>query len=119
MAETDVQFYKNMCLVLQVGYCSNADKKWKKTETRKRKIAEQLEERKAEAVEYEMSLQSTSSDILVDREEDGGIEGIGEEDEYYPPPEEENREKYEFDTKIIDDGHDDMPYKYRHIRHGL
>ena len=33
----DLQFYKNMCLVPQVGYASRICTKWENCETRKRK----------------------------------------------------------------------------------
>ena len=35
MTDTDWQFCKNICLVLQIGYCNNIDKEREKTENQK------------------------------------------------------------------------------------
>ena len=49
-----------MCLVPQIGCCSNIyiyiDKKWEKTENWEWKTEEKQKKRKAEAIEYEMNL---------------------------------------------------------------
>ena len=56
MTDGDRHFYNNMKKVPQTGYCSNVvDRKWKKTDTRKRKTDEQLEKRRAEAIQYDES----------------------------------------------------------------
>lgn len=83
MTERDETFYENMRLVPQVGYCKDVDRKWKKTETRKRKTEEQLEKVRVEAIQYKKSLQSTST---VDDEEDDGSRKDKDDDEYCPPP---------------------------------
>ena len=43
MTDTDWKFYKNMCLIPQIGYCSNIDKKCEETENGKQKTGEKRE----------------------------------------------------------------------------
>ena len=44
MTEKDEEFYSNMCLAPQMGYCSSfTDRKWVKTAKRKRREEETLQ----------------------------------------------------------------------------
>ena len=45
-----------ICLVPQIGYFSNVDKRGEKTENQKQKTEEKQKKRKAEAIEHEMNL---------------------------------------------------------------
>ena len=74
-----------ICLVPQIGYFSNVDKRGEKTENRKQKTEEKQKKRKAEAIEYEMNLsrQSSSTDFLYDNEENDNLL----EEEYFQQPE--------------------------------
>ena len=56
MTEEDLQFYKNMCLVLQVGYSSRIGTKWEKCETRKRKREEQHQKMKDDVMQHESTI---------------------------------------------------------------
>ena len=56
MIEKDYKFYENMCCQPQLGYCSNVDKKWQRTEKRKHREADALEKRRAESESVTRSL---------------------------------------------------------------
>ena len=108
----DLQFYKNMCLVPQVGYASRICTKWEKCETRKRKWEEQQQKMKDDAIRHESTFFSRSSADLLDEDEKSDNP---DNNEFSFP---ENSGKYFFNSSMIDTN-DDMPEHYRHIRYGL
>ena len=66
MREDDLQFYKNMCLVPQVGYSSRICSKWEQCETRKRKGDEQHQKMKHDAMQHDRRFFLRSSPNFLD-----------------------------------------------------
>ena len=58
MTGEDLQFYKNMCIVPQVGYSSRICTKWEKCETRNRKREEQHQKMKDVAMQLESTFKA-------------------------------------------------------------
>ncbi len=104
MVEKDFKFYENMCLTPQVGYADDKTcKKWEKTEKRKRKREEGLENKRRQSTEYENSFNGSDA---------------------FDEPFEDNPNDGDFDVDQIDekskyDPNDELPVKYRHIREGM
>ena len=114
MTEEDLQFYKNMCLVPQIGYSSRICTKWEKCETRKRKREEQNQKIKDDAMQHESTFCSRSSVDFLDEDEES--DNPEDNNEFSFP---ENSGKYFFNSSMTIDTNDDMPEDYRHIRYGL
>ena len=114
MTEEDLQFYKNMCLVPQIGYSSRLCTKWEKCETRKRKREEQYPKIKDDAMQHESTFFSRSSVDFLDEDEES--DNPENNNEFSFP---ENSGKYFFNSSMTIDTNDDMPEDYRHIRYGI
>ena len=114
MTKKDEKFYSNQCLIPPIGYCTSfSDRKWSKSVKRKRQDDENLKTKRIQANQYKdnarpVQLPEIDSDP-VNTEEDPC------DSEFKP---ELSHQKYAF-KETVDLVGDDMPYKYRHIRHGL
>ena len=118
MTEADRNFYENMRSVSQIGYCGRTDTGWAKTQKRKHEREEWLEQRRKAAAE-ESTTSLLHSDIdLVDEEMDTDNKASEEIDDEFSAPE-ETRTKYVFNSSMVDDADDDLPFRLRHIRTGL
>ena len=118
MTQEDKEFYKKQCLVPTVGYCASlTGRNWSKAEKRNRAEEENLQRKHLEAQWYEASIVPASTAEIIDMDCDEEFERDIDDCDFQPSDFEDN--KYVFNSSSIDDSSDDLPYKYRHIRHGL
>ena len=111
--KNDTDFYNSQCLVPQKGYCDmlKVDAKWEKTF--KRKVNDKLMFEKSKEREKNSSYMLSVSSLDIADELDCPCPDSS--DDFIPDPE---NEKYQFNSTLLDEPSDDMPYRFRHIRHG-
>ena len=109
MTENDREFYNNMKLVPQVGYCSRVDTRWIKTEQRKRERSEKAEKKK--------ELQGAVACATGDSSDEESEQLIGKEADYELSP--VKKKKYEFRDVEKTQDHDEIPPSLRNLRSSL
>lgn len=118
MEEEDLQFYKNQKSTPPIGSCtSTIDKHALAKSERAQKRRKYENKQRNERDQYQKDLEGCTldSDIesIIDMEIE--VEHNSDDKSYVPEPDDE---KYKY-TTLPEDESDEMPLKYRHIRHGM
>ena len=114
MSTADFAFYNNQKKTPPVGYCSSTvDRNWDKSMKRKEKRNnrtrnEQYDDNSGGVVNP--SIENIGSEDVIKMDDDQY------DQDFIDDVDKKLKRKYQ---AVIDDKDDDLPYKYRHIRHGL
>lgn len=108
MTPDDIIFYENQRLNPPIGYCTSfVNRKWKIQNERKLQDKARREAAFEKANEHEESMNT----VIIDECEEMSCEDT--DDDF-----QDENNSYVYNSSLIDDENDDMPYRFRHIRNG-